>query len=75
MSNEFEVVRDPEDALVDRPDVEEPSTWEFLDKRVNPEVDQSDWAEQHSPVESDGLDEEVNRRTEGPTGIALNEEP
>jgi len=63
VSNDFEVGREHDQSETDRPDPEEPSTWQPADARSDAEVDASDWTDQHSAV-ADLFPEE-----DGPAGI------
>ncbi|MEX0847785.1 MAG: hypothetical protein WD023_08395 [Ilumatobacteraceae bacterium] len=58
MSNEFEVERQSEDLPPDRPDPEEPSTWEATEAQTDAEIDERDWADQHTLVDATVADEE-----------------
>ena len=63
MSNDFEVRRELDDFESDRPDPEEPSTWQSVEVRPDAEVDAFDWTDQHSVVadllsDEDGPDSE-----------------
>jgi hypothetical protein len=57
VSSDFETAREPEDFDSERPDPEEPATWQHREQRSDVEVDDLDWADQHATVE-DPLSEE-----------------
>jgi hypothetical protein len=52
VSDDFETVREPDDFESERPDPEEPQTWQHAGQRVDMEIDELDWADQHSAVEA-----------------------
>ena len=61
MSNDFETSRVPDGLEPERPDPEEPETWQHAEQR-DAETDELDWADQHSTVEAPLPDEESPRR-------------
>lgn len=58
MSNDFEVEREPDGFDSERPDPEEPATWQREGPRET-EADELDWADQHSAVEPPLPEEEA----------------
>ena len=59
MSNDFETAREPEDFDSERPDPEEPATWQRGEQRSDVEFDDLDWADQHATVEDPLAEEEA----------------
>ena len=59
MNKDFETVREPEELEADRPDPEEPATWQRAEARPDAEIDDLDWADQHSIVGDPTLEDDV----------------
>jgi len=56
MSNDFEIVRDHDEADIDCIDPEEPASWIPDASPVSGEVDDADWAEQQVPIDDSPFD-------------------
>ena len=61
MSNDFETSSEPDDFESERPDPEEPETWQHEAPRDG-ETEQLDWADQHSTVEAPLSEEDSPER-------------
>ena len=57
MSSDFETSPEPDDFEPERPDPEEPETWQH-DAPRDAETEELDWADQHSTVEAPLHEEE-----------------
>jgi hypothetical protein len=59
VSSDFESVHESDDFESERPDPEEPSTFQHPDERSDAEVDVLDWADQHAMVEDPSVEEDA----------------